>query len=452
MAGEDKDFFGMSDEDFAKVSPSSLGSDEGASASSSASEEGKADDENKGNNGDDANANTGADADAGTGDNNGDGTADVDAAKDAADKGDEPGDKTKDEPDLTDEELAKAKPPAGKEPAKDDPAKAAADADKDKSKEAPKAEPVKDGEKQPVQAAPSSKDMKPEELASFYDQVMKPFKANGRNITLRTPEEAIRLMQMGAGYGRKLQDMQPHLKTLRMLEKNNLLDEGKLSYLIDLDQKNPDAIKKLIKDAGIDPLDLNIEDNASYRPTNHSVSDTEVAFAETLKDVSALPGGKETIQLINSTWDKTSKEALWAQPEILTIIQSQRENGVFDQITAEIDRKKMLGEIAPNVPFLEAYKIAGDAMVAAKALVIPGSETAPAPKPANPTPAAQPKVDPNAGRVLGTRIAAPKSGASANDKAKAAASPQSSSRKAKETVNPLDMADDEFLKQFNGRI
>ena len=34
MAGEDKDFFGMSDEDFAKVSPSSLGSGEEASASS----------------------------------------------------------------------------------------------------------------------------------------------------------------------------------------------------------------------------------------------------------------------------------------------------------------------------------------------------------------------------------------------------------------------------------
>ena len=452
MAGEDKDFFGMSDEDFAKVSPSSLGSDEGAAASSSASEEeGKNDGDADKQGEEDANA-AAADADAGNGDDPAAGGADADAAKDA-DKAAEPGDKTADEPELSDENMAKAKPPAGKEPAKDDPAKAAADADKDKSKEAPKAEPVKDGDKKPaVAAAPAAKDLTHEQLAGFYDQVMKPFKANGRDITLRTPEEAIRLMQMGAGYGRKLQDMQPHLKTLRMLEKNNLLDEGKLSYLIDLDQKNPDAIKKLIKDAGIDPLDLNIEDNASYRPTNHSVSDTEVAFAETLKDVSALPGGKETIQLINSTWDKTSKEALWAQPEILTIIQSQRENGVFDQITAEIDRKKMLGEIAPNVPFLEAYKIAGDAMVAAKALVIPGSETAPAPKPANSTPAAQPKVDPNAGRVLGTRTAAPKSGATANDKAKAAASPQSSSRKAKETVNPLDMADDEFLKQFNGRI
>lgn len=446
MVDEVKDFFGMSDEDFAKVSPSSLGSDEGASASSSASTD---EDTSK-----DAENVTAADANAGTDVSDGNATADADAAKAEADKAeaDTATKAAEEQANLTDEELAKAKPPAGKEPAKDDAAKAAADAVKDGTKETPKTEPVKDADKQPVQAAPSSKDMKPEELASFYDQVMKPFKANGRDITLRTPEEAIRLMQMGAGYGRKLQDMQPHLKTLRMLEKNNLLDETRLSYLIDLDQKNPEAIKKLIKDSGIDPLDLNIEDNASYRPTNHGVTDTEVAFAEALKDVSAQPGGKETIQLINTSWDKQSKEALWAQPEILSIIQSQRENGIFDQITAEIDRKKMLGEISPTVPFLEAYKIAGDAMVKANALVIPGSAKQTETTPVAQTPAVQPKVDQNAGRVLGTRTAAPKSVVSANDKAKAAASPQSSSRKATTTVNPLDMADDEFLKQFNGRI
>lgn len=456
MAGEDKDFFGMSDEDFAKLGPSSLGSDEGAAAPSSASDEeqGKTDDdadkggENGGENGD----NGGDDPAAAGGDPAGD--AD-EAAKAEADKAEGEEDPNAN---LSDEELAKAKPPAGKEPAKDaaKPDENGGD-DKAKPKETPKADPVTpaagaDKKAAPAPAAVAGKDMKPEDLVSFYDQVMKPFKANGREITLRTPEEAIRLMQMGAGYGRKLQDMQPHLKTLRMLEKNNLLDEGKLSYLIDLDQKNPDAIKKLIKDAGIDPLDLNMDDNANYRPTNHSVSDTEVAFSEALKDVSAQPGGRETIQQINTTWDKTSKEALWAQPELLRIIQSQKENGLFDQISAEMERKKMLGEIAPNTPFLEAYKIAGDALVASNSLILPESETAPKPQPANPAPAAQPKADPNAGRVLGTRTAAPKSAAAVNDKAKAAASPQSSSRKAKETVNPLDMADDEFLKQFNGRI
>ena len=454
MAGEDKDFFGMSDEDFAKLGPSSLGSDEGAAAPSSASkeEQGKNDEGN----GDDANADAAGDAAAADG---GDPDGDADKAAEAeADKAKPEGEGEADA-DPSDEDVAKAKPPAGKEPAANaaKPGEGGGD-DKDKPKEAPKADPVTPaagGEKKSAaaaQAAPSSKDMKPEELASFYDQVMKPFKANGREITLRTPEEAIRLMQMGAGYGRKLQDMQPHLKTLRMLEKNNLLDEGKLSYLIDLDQKNPDAIKKLIKDAGIDPLDLNMDDNANYRPTNHSVSDTEVAFSEALKDVSAQPGGRETIQQINTTWDKTSKEALWAQPELLRIIQSQKENGLFDQISAEMERKKMLGEIAPNTPFLEAYKIAGDALVAANSLILPGSETAPKTKTPAPAAPVQGKTDQQPAKVLGTRTAAPKSAASANDKAKAAASPQSSSRKAKETVNPLDMADDEFLKQFNGRI
>jgi hypothetical protein len=99
------------------------------------------------------------------------------------------------------------------------------------------------------------------DLEDFYAQVMKPFKANGRTIELKTPEEVIRLMQMGAGFGRKIQDLQPHLKTVRMLEKNDLLDPERLSFLIDINNKNPEAIKKLIKDSGIDPLDFNNEDN-----------------------------------------------------------------------------------------------------------------------------------------------------------------------------------------------
>lgn len=453
MAGEDKDFFGMSDEDFAKLGPSSLGSSEEASASSSASEEDDTNNGGNGDNGDNADdTNSGGDDTAAVGsasDDDADEAAKAAAEADAG-KGTEEDDETAN---LSDEELAKAKPPAGKEPAKDaaDAGKEPDGKDKPKTPEAGKDAPVAEADKPKAAEQPilSSKDMTQEQLATFYDSLIgKPIKANGRQIVLRNPQEVERLVQMGAGYGRKLQDMQPHLKTLRMLEKNNLLDEGKLSYLIDLDQKNPDAIKKLIKDSGLDPLDLNMEDNANYRPTNHSVSDTEVAFAETLKEVATLPGGRETIQLINTTFDKTSKEAIWAQPELLSIIQSQRENGLYDQITSEVERKKMLGEIAPNTPFLEAYKIAGDALVAANSLILSGSEKVTDPNPAASTTPAQGKADQQAGRVLGTRTAAPKSSAPNNDKAKAASSPQSSSRKAKETINPLDMADDEFMKSF----
>ena len=457
MSG-DKGFFGMSDDDFLKLGPSSSGSDKGVSASSSASEEDEQNDNqnNEQNQGDNDAANAGGnDPAAGSSDPDGDSDAAAVDESEPEPKGE--GKVAEGDDDPSDEDVSKAQPPAGKEPGKDGdkPGKGAESGDKSKEGEDGKDKAVKPADPKDVSkdaskplAALSSKDMTQEQLAGFYDQVMKPFKANGREIQLRTPEEAIRLMQMGAGYGRKLQDMQPHLKTLRMLEKNNLLDQNKLGFLIDLNSKNPEAIKKLIKDSGIDPLDLNMDDNANYRPTDHSVSDNEVAFAEALKDVSSQPGGRDTIQHINSTWDQKSKEFLWGNPEVLAVIQDQRQNGIYDAIAAEIDRKKMLGEIAPNVPFLEAYKIAGDALVASKSLTQPGSK--PASQPTNPAPAAN--ADQQTGRVLGTRTAAPKSSATNSDKAKAAGSPTNSSRKAKETINPLDMADDEFLKQFENRL
>ena len=269
---------------------------------------------------------------------------------------------------------------------------------------------------------------------SFFKQVMTPFKANGREIKLTTPEEAIRLMQMGAGYGRKLQDLQPALKTLRMLEKNDLLDETKLSFLIDINKKNPEAIKKLIADSGIDPLDFDNQDNVSYTPTNHSVSDKEMAFQTTLKDVESSRGGTETIRLVNQTWDQESKAALWDQPEILKVMQSQRENGIYDQIVAEIDRQKLLGDISSNTPFLQAYQSAGDKLFPkAKADTRTGD------------------TPPN--QVIATRTAAPKAQVQNGSKAAAAASTKTTTqRKAGVTINPLEMADDDFLKTFKDRL
>ncbi|MER9436697.1 hypothetical protein NKJ04_17540 [Mesorhizobium sp. M0618] len=298
----------------------------------------------------------------------------------------------------------------------------------------------------PKAAAADDKDKKAEPKAeekavdyeSFYKQILTPFKANGRTIELKTPEEAIRLMQMGAGYGRKIQDMQPHLKVLRMLEKNDLLDEGKLSFLIDINSKNPDAIKKIIKEAGIDPLDLNINDNASYIPQNHSVSDDEMRFQDALGEIQSHPTGQDTLREINQKWDQESKTLLWKEPQLLSVIQSQRDAGVYDQITAEIDRQKLLGQIPNSTPFLQAYKLAGDHLTASNGFKAPQIQT-------------QPGVTQQP-QVIATRTAAPKAQVANGDKAAAASITKTTPRKAATAVNPLEMADDEFLKQFNGRL
>lgn len=352
--------------------------------------------------------------------------------------------KTTAEPEKKAEEWKEFTP----DPDKSDEENAAAKAEHDKTKPAEKSndDTKKDDEKNP-DGTPKDKTQtaqvedKPVDYKAVYDKLMTPFKANGKEIKLNNVDEAIRLMQMGAGYGRKLQDLQPHLKTIRMLEKNNLLDTGKLSFLIDLDKKNPDAIKKFIKDSGIDPLDLNTDDKVTYSPTNHSVSDSEFNFNTALNDVLTLPGGKETVQEINTKWDKTSKQALWESPEILGVIQSQRENGLYDQISTEIDRQKLLGHIPPNTPFLAAYKTAGDLLVKEERLIPPTTTIS------NTTPASSKEPT-----VIETRVETVKSQVSNSDKAEAAAPTKATARKAAEIKNPLEMPDEEFLKQFNGRL
>lgn len=309
-------------------------------------------------------------------------------------------------------EAEKDSAPAAKDPAKDKPAEPAA-TDKDKP-------------------AVVETDYK-----SFHDQVMAPFKANGKMIQLKSPEEAIALMQMGANYTRKMQEIQPHRKVLLMLENNGLLDEGKLSYLIDLDKKNPDAIKKLVKDAGLDPMDIDTSEESAYRVGNHRVSDEEAAFRGVLDDLSTTDNGKQTLQVINSTWDQASKELLWKNPGVMNLINQQRELGIYDRILTEVERRKALGQVPINQPLLQIYQQVGQEMVAGNAFADIVQ------------PAQQPRetVAPVASRVV-----PPKPVVKNGDRATAAAPSKAAAKPAKVIVNPLSMSDDDFLKQFQGRL
>ena len=261
-----------------------------------------------------------------------------------------------------------------------------------------------------------------------YEQIMAPFKANGKTMQVKSVDEAIQLMQMGANYTRKMQELQPHRKTLLMLENNGLLDEGKLSFLIDLDKKNPEAIKKLLQDAKIDPLDVDLEKESTYQEGNHKVSDEEAQFRLVLDELNSNPVGRETLQTINSTWDQASKEVLWKQPEVMNTIHQQRENGVYARIMAEIDRRRTLGVIQVGVPFLEAYRVVGDELHKAGAFndLFKPKATAVAP--------------------VATRAAMPKP-TGLDPKAEAAAVHRGSPSK---TTSPLEAmqkaSDDEFLK------
>ena len=271
----------------------------------------------------------------------------------------------------------------------------------------------------------------------FYKQIMAPLKANGKTINLQSPQEAIQLMQMGANYTRKMQDMAPHRKVLMMLENNGLLDEGKLSFLIDIEKKNPEAIKKLLKESGIDPLEIDTSTEPTYREGNHRVSDEEATFVSVLEDIKSTQAGVETLTVINTQWDQASKEVLWQNPDVMQVIHEQRASGVYDRIAAEVDRQKTLGHIAAKVPFIQAYKAVGDQM--AQAGKFSDLVRAEQPKPKEQTPVV-------------TRAATPKPAVVNSDKARAAAATQSTPKAAASKVNPLSLSDEAFMKQMADRL
>jgi len=244
-----------------------------------------------------------------------------------------------------------------------------------------------------------------------------------------------------------MQQLAPSLKLMRMLQNNGLLDEQKLTYLIDLDKKDPAAITKLLRDGKVDPLDLDVSKEPAYMPGNHSVSDAEMAFTEALSTVAMTTTGKETISTINTSWDQASKDAIYREPALLTIIDEQRANGIYGQIASEVERQRLLGNL-PGIPFIDAYKLVGDKLQTAGLLQpagsapVPQSQVDPAAAPA-PTPSTAPAQP----VVVETRPALPKTAPANADKARRMAPPPRTGVPTTTAAqfNPYTMTDEQIM-------
>lgn len=290
----------------------------------------------------------------------------------------------------------------------------------------------------------------PVDYQKAYEQIMAPFKASGRQMQVKSPEEAIALMQRGADYTRKMQALKPSLKIMKMLENNGLLDEKKLSHFIDLDKKDPAAISKFLKDKEIDPLDLDMSNETEYKPGNHTVSDEEMRFNSVLEDVQSTPIGRETVQIIDKQWDRTSQGRVFKEPQILALITTHRETGIYDQVLSEVERLKLLNVIPEDAVFLDAYKSVADELHKHGRLLVngvPTNQTKQPAKPAAANPPVQEKPAQAARQVIETRSAKPKPAAVNGDAARAAAATRTTPKPAAPDFNPLAMSDEEFEKQ-----
>ena len=190
---------------------------------------------------------------------------------------------------------------------------------------------------------------------SAFKKVTAPFKANGVDMQVTDPDDIVRLMQMGANYQKKMSQLKPNLKLIKMLENNELLDEAKLNNLIDLSKKDPQAITKLIKESNVDPLEIDPDVPSNYQPNNYSISDKEYELDRVLDDIKHTKTFDKTIDVLTKEWDAESKTTVSDNPEIISVINTHMSNGIFDQVNAVMEREKALGKLQ-GVPDVDAYR------------------------------------------------------------------------------------------------
>lgn len=262
----------------------------------------------------------------------------------------------------------------------------------------------------------------PEQLLA---KLFTPFKANGKDIKIDSVEEAIALMQMGANYSKKMAGLKPNLRVLKMLENNGLLDETKLTYLIDLDKKNPGAINKLVKDSGVDPLSIDLDASPEYTPGQYSVSDLEMQVTDVLDNIQQTnPDNYGNILQAITSMDAVSKSEISKDPALLNHLSDHMQAGIYERITNELEKRQMLGQLT-GPSWIHNYYAVGESLRQQGKLF---PEVTP------------PKTDP----IIDPAKVKPKGD---SNKKRAVATPRSTPTTSKDKAfDPLAMSDEEFLR------
>lgn len=306
---------------------------------------------------------------------------------------------------------------SGEDEGKEKPQPAKTEATEKPAKEKP------EGEKKPEGESQESTEV---DYKAQLERILSPIKANGREIQVSSVDDAIQLMQMGANYHKKMASLKPNLGILKMLEQHNVLDQEKLSFLIDLSKGNPEAIKKLVKDSGLDPLDLDTK-AGDYKQSSYAVDEKAVELDTVLDDLKGSTHFGNLMTVVGKQWDGASRQILADNPEVLRVLSAHMEQGIFDKITGKMETERALGRLT-GLSDVEAYRTVGDRMQAAGEFNGLVHQTK-----------ATPKVAPVK--------SAPKPESSETNNKKLAASPTRAKAPVKQQpINVLNMSDEELLK------
>lgn len=257
--------------------------------------------------------------------------------------------------------------------------------------------------------------------AEAYDMIMGDFKAANKTMSVASPEDALQLMQMGVDYRRKMMEIKPARKSHKLLEDNGI-DESTLSFLIDVYNKRPEALAKLLQDSGLETYELDEDMANNYTPNHYSVSDNSLALDDVINDLSQNDEGNQVLSIVSSVWDEESRRYFGTNPKDMYILQNHISDGTFKMITDIMERERVMGRLE-GMSDIDAYRTVGTHLASQGSL---------------------PAVKSQRKQPIGKRSSAKKEVSNASRKA--AAAPSSIGKSSAPAINYLAMSDEEFKK------
>lgn len=187
---------------------------------------------------------------------------------------------------------------------------------------------------------------------AFYETVTQDFKASGKTMPgVKEPEKFIKALQMATDYALKTAALKPALKRVKMLEE---VSDEDLAEMLDFKKRNPEVIKKALKEANIDPLELDM-DKVNYVPQVQMISDSEYDFRETVDELSKDAKFNDTRQLILSGLDAKSKELALTDTRVLKALHQEVVSGRIEQIQAKALELRAFGSVDSSITDIELY-------------------------------------------------------------------------------------------------
>lgn len=178
----------------------------------------------------------------------------------------------------------------------------------------------------------------PVDVQEFHAKITAPFKANGKDYQISSPEEAISLMQKGLNYNAKMNGIKDYVTAGRMLEQHELLNKPEeLAFLIDLYNKKPEAMAKLIKDSGIDAYELGEEKAEGYKPTPIQAPSENVYQLREIIAANKEDAHFNAMYADVTNWDDVSQQAILNNPDTLLVLQAHKANGAYDTIMKRVN-------------------------------------------------------------------------------------------------------------------